>query len=216
MSIFNHNNGNAIAEQTALITESRNAMIKNINLLTRGMTDARLTWWKVINGILYIEGSGSYSTLANTFTNFQTLVIKWWDLTIDRDIDTAKGIIVIRGDKVTSGNIIIADGVRSIYASIFAEWSLRGDSTQAANKNPNIQLVLKGSLFSRNTIGGSADPGVLYTSGNASTTDLDAAFVQDLNHVRSGNGGAKYKWYTDPFIIDYDNMQGSPLPGFSN
>jgi hypothetical protein len=41
MSMFNLNNGAALAEQTALVTTSRNAMIKNINLLTRGMTDAR-------------------------------------------------------------------------------------------------------------------------------------------------------------------------------
>jgi hypothetical protein len=52
--MFNHNNGNAIAEQTALITESRNAMIKNVNLLTRGMLDYG-TSNKVINGILYKE-----------------------------------------------------------------------------------------------------------------------------------------------------------------
>lgn len=83
--------------------------------------------------------------------------------------------------------------MRSVYASIFAEGTFRGDSITAANPNPKVQLVLKGSLFSRNTIGGSADPAALYTSGNATTTDLDAAFVQDLNHVRSDGGGLKYK-----------------------
>jgi hypothetical protein len=109
------------------------------------------------------------------------------------DIPEARGVIVIRGDKIDRGNIIIADNVRSLYASIFAEGTFRGDSITAANPNPKVQLVLKGSLFSRNTIGGSADPAALYTSGNAPTTDLDAAFVQDLNHVRSDGGGLKYK-----------------------
>ncbi len=108
-------------------------------------------------------------------------------------MDTAKGIVVIRGDKTDKGNIIITDAVRSLYASIFAEGTFRGESTTTANPNPKVQLVLKGSLFSRNTIGGSADPTSLYTSGNASTTDRDAAFVQDLNHVRSDAGGLKYK-----------------------
>ncbi len=74
MSIFNHNNGNAIAEQTALVTESRNAMIKNINLLTRGMTDARLPGGRPINGILYIEGDVRYSSIESL--NFQTIVVK--------------------------------------------------------------------------------------------------------------------------------------------
>ncbi len=83
--------------------------------------------------------------------------------------------------------------MRSLYASIFAEGTFRGDSITSANPNPKVQLVLKGSLFSRNTIGGSADPAALYTSGNAKTESLNEAFIQDLNHVRSDGGGLKYK-----------------------
>lgn len=41
------------------------------------------------------------------------------------------------------GNIIIADSVRSLYASIFTEGTFRGDSNTAANPNPKVQLVLK-------------------------------------------------------------------------
>ncbi len=40
-------------------------------------------------------------------------------------MDTAKGIVVIRGDKTDKGNIIITDAVRSLYASIFAEGTFR-------------------------------------------------------------------------------------------
>jgi hypothetical protein len=80
-----------------------------------------------------------------------------------------------------------------------------GESTDSAVLNPNQQLVLKWALFSKNTIGGSADPENLFLYPHTPTTNLNMAFMQDLNTVRSGNGGAQYKGYNDAFIIEYDS-----------
>jgi hypothetical protein len=112
--------------------------------------------------------------------------------------------------------------VTYIHALIFSEETFRGISQTAGVLNPKTQLVLKGTLFSRNTVGGYAELGKYYTSGGSPTTDPNLAFRQDLNNVRNGYGCQAgvtctlYKGYKDPFIIDFDNMQSAPPPGFSN
>lgn len=84
--------------------------------------------------------------------------------------------------------------------------------------------MIKGSLFSRNTIGGSAVSTARYLAGGSKTDDVNAAFVQDLNNVRNGieynpDGSPlnPYKGYSDPLIIDYDPaLRLLGLPGFTN
>lgn len=219
-----------IAEQGPITNAARSTMLQKVALLTRGVANDT-----IVNGILYREGDVSYDTVKTR--NFQTLVVRG-NLTIDTNIGNTtttdgKGIIVLANSAGVGGNLIIGDGVRFIHALVFAEGTLRGSSTLASQLNQSIQLVIKGSLFSRNTIGGSADSTNsnsstltrLYLAGGTKTTDLNAAFVQDLNNVRNGieynpiDGSPlnPYKGYSDPFIIDYDPaLRLLGLPGFTN
>lgn len=209
---FNLNNAWVIGEQTgpAAVT-ARNAMIKNAALLTRWMVP---NGEKSINDIYYAEGDFNYSSLSGK--EFKTLILKG-NLTIDTNIPDGsnKWIIVLAKDTGVDGNIIVWDSVTFIHALVFAEGTFRGASKFADALNPKIQLVLKGSLFSRNTVWWSATIQNLYLAWWAKTTDRDAAFRQDLNTVRNGNGNATYKNYKDPFVIDFDNMQSAPPPGFT-
>jgi hypothetical protein len=98
-------------------------------------------------------------------------------------------------------------------AVIFAEGMLRGTST---NTSANIakQLILKWALYSRNTIGGSADPANLFVYPKIVTQNASNAFMEDLNNVRTGiMPWDQYQGYTDPFIIHYDAsiLQNPPL-----
>lgn len=83
------------------------------------------------------------------------------------------------------GNIIVENDVTYINALIYAEGILMGLSTNAMQANQDLQLVLKGILLSRNTVGGSADPESLFVYPHLSTPDMHTAFIHDLNTVRS-------------------------------
>ena len=225
---FNISNDGVIGEQSGpSVVAARNAIIKNAALLTRGVTANDSG--RVVNNIYYAAGNNvTYSSVSTYW--FKTLIVKW-NLIIDSNIGDVlsasnpnRGIIVLKNDDGSGGNIIVGDTVTYIHALVFAEGTLRGTSTSAATLNIDTQLVLKGTLFSRNTVWGSADPSNLYLAGNAATTNRDLAFQQDLNNVRNGYGCPRanpscsnlYKNYLDPFIIDFDNMQSDPPPGFSD
>jgi hypothetical protein len=220
---FNLNNGWVVAEQGPITNAARSTMLQKVALLTRGITPNT-----VVNGILYIEWDINYSSSIIKSSVFNTLIVRG-NLTIDENIGSTtntdgKGIIILANSTGNGGNIIIGDGVRIIHALIFAEGTLRWVSTLASQLNQSIQLVIKWSLFSRNTIGGSAVSTALYLAGGSKTDDINAAFIQDLNNVRNGieynlDGSPlnPYKGYSDPFIIDYDPaLRLLGLPGFTN
>jgi hypothetical protein len=94
--------------------------------------------------------------------------------------------VVKRADG-TGGNIVVRNDVTSMRALIFAEGSFYGE-TQSFGNVPLTKLLLKGTLFSRNTVGGSADANNLYVSGGGVAPSFEEAFRQDLNNVRNGYG----------------------------
>ncbi|MGE4443358.1 MAG: hypothetical protein AB7E37_00005, partial [Candidatus Altimarinota bacterium] len=96
-------------------------------------------------------------------------------------------------------------------------------STRTANLNK--QLILNGSVFTRNTIGGAILAGGKYIlPGGVKTDDFDKAMVYDLNYIRRGGNGCDKNnnsscidsgEYREPFIIKYDSrIQTAPIKLF--
>lgn len=220
---FNLNNAGVIGEDASANTVNmRNAILKNVWLLTRSVEP---NWSKAINGVYYAEWDYTYTQLTGlSSSGFRTVIVRG-NLTIDTSIPDKNstgpivGIIVVKRSNGTGGDIIVKNDVNSIRAVLFAEGSLYGE-TQLFGSVPLTKLILKGSLFSRNTIWWSADRNNLYLSGKSPTTDFATAFRQDLNNVRNGYGcpvwGPEcYRNYPDPFIIEYEDTLWDPPPGFN-
>ena len=185
-----------IVDETRMIA-LRNTLTSNIANLTRGVADGN-----IVNGVVQYHRDVRYSSLADK--SFSTLIV-YGTLIIDQNIDTLKWLIIMKDASGNKGNIIVENDVTYINALIYAEGILMGLSTNAMQANQDLQLVLKGILLSRNTVGGSADPESLFVYPHLSTPDMHTAFIHDLNTVRSWNGWRMYmNTYIDAFIIDYD------------
>lgn len=171
------------------MTSARNAIYKNVGVLTRNLSSGQST-----EQVYYHVGDLKLSSIYSKLKS-DTLIVRG-NLEIDTDVTTPIGIIVLK-DQTTGngGEIRVLDKVSIIKATIFADSTFYGDGG-------DNQLVLNGSLFSVNTIGGSEPP--MYLAGNVPTSNAELAKKQDLNTVRSGNGGKVYgtNQYSDPFIID--------------
>ncbi len=89
------------------------------------------------------------------------------------------------------------------------------------------QLVIKGTLFTRNTIGGAikGSTGKYILPGGSLTTDFDQAMMYDLNYMRRNNHGYNIvgingsKDYNqgnqNNVVIIFDSsLQSSPPKGF--
>ncbi|MDD3302386.1 MAG: hypothetical protein PHN31_02445 [Candidatus Gracilibacteria bacterium] len=186
-----NSNFSDISKQDTRTTIRKNAY-KYITNMTSG---------QILNKIKYIEGDYTISGEIN----YETLIIKDGNVTINGDLNTNNknfGIIVLSdGYDVTNGyigkgNIYITPNVKSINAIIYADGGLISannsgnpytiDTPNRTNELQN-QLILKGSLFTRNTIGGSIYSGGEYIlPGGAKTTDFNLAMIYDLNYVRRG------------------------------
>lgn len=116
------------------------------------------------------------------------------------------GIIVLRDDaqRTDLGNVYVHKGVQYIQSIIYADGGListgfqTGQDTAGNYRDSTArtsalqkQLVIKGSLFTRNTIGGAilGDSGKYLLPGGGMTTDFDLALMHDLNYLRRGNDG---------------------------
>jgi hypothetical protein len=140
---------NARAEYGTISTTSKsradvfNQIRKSVALMSRGRTSYTDVPYTIVNTDLSITDA--------SFTDKQTLVVIGKDITITEDIakrtDHPLAIIALAKDGV-GGNIIIADGVTDVHASLFAEHAVlsSGDS----------QLYIGGSLVSGNTLGETA------------------------------------------------------------
>ena len=189
-----------------------------------------MTNGQVSNGVKYVEGN---YTIASNPTDYQTLVVKNGNLTITSNITSPIGIIVV-SDTTTNGHVYIRPSVQYIHALVYADGSMESvsaantpyttDSTARTAELQN-QLVLKGGLYTQNTIGGA----ILTTEqkyllpSKKTTTNLDEAIRYDLNYIRRGNTGynntsatKNYNLgYKDPFVIIPDtSLQTNPPKGF--
>lgn len=139
-----------------------------------------------------------------------TLIVDGGDVFLDGNIEVANsrvGIIVLRRCeknriRCEGGNIYVAPQVTDVYANIFADGSLFSYDGKTANIDaltgvPKIsdgqrtglfsgtQLLIKGSLSSQNTVGGSVGEKGVYLLGDGTPTTKQAEAVPyDLNHLR--------------------------------
>ncbi len=113
------------------------------------------------------------------------------DITYGNIVDDSFGIILLRdkaGPYPERGNIFVHEDVQKISGTIFADGGFfNGTSLSTANTGPrNKQLRLVGSLFSRNTIGGSRrtnTTGEFFTPWGT-TPYRDTAKLYDLHEIR--------------------------------
>ncbi len=116
-------------------------------------------------------------------------------LTATNSTDTL-GIILLSDTPPTStgtdtGNIFLADTVHTLDGVFFADGSLMRSSshsttgcTQGIATSPTVQTLLRGNLFSRNTIGGSMiAAGGDYVTPWGPTTDKAEATCYDLHFI---------------------------------
>lgn len=139
-----------------------------------------------------------------------TLIVDGGDVFLDGNVEVVNarvGIIVLRRcesnrTECKGGNIYVAPQVTDVYANIFADGSLfsydgKRTNIDARTGVPKIsdgqrtgllsgtQLLIKGSLSSQNTVGGSVGEKGVYLLGDGSTTNKQAEAVPyDLNHLR--------------------------------
>jgi len=193
-------------------------------------------------GVKYVEGS---VTIHGTPT-YQTLVVKNGNVFIDGNLNTyAKklGIIVLRDDttKKELGNVYVLPAVSYIAGLIYADGGMIStgfktgtDRVDSPYKNSSAregalqnQLVLKGSVFTSNTVGGATpnDGSSFMLPGSVSTANFSTALMYDFNYLRRGNEGCDKNEngkctdageYTNPFVIIYDTAAvRTPPKGFA-
>lgn len=191
--------------------------------------DAAKTWWKVV------VPDSQY-----TAWEYETLVVKNWNVVIQWDLTKQKLWIIVLADNYNvnsdfnkSWNVYITPSVRNINAVIYADgWLISADSSgkpyvQDSSELSDIlknQLVMKGTLFTRNTIGWVIKkPYVL--PGWSNTTDFNNSMLYDLNYLRRGKENCEKKspWdekclYNDgALVIIYDSsVQLNPPKLFGN
>ncbi|MDD4151924.1 MAG: hypothetical protein PHR68_04885, partial [Candidatus Gracilibacteria bacterium] len=204
---------------------------KNAAIITKGLTAG-----KIVNGVIYYNGDKKISDI--NLSGVETLIIKNGNLIIDQNnlgLNKDKfGVIVTRDDnsKTNLGNIYITPGVTYIKSSIYADGGIisSNDSgipymsdTDERTNDLDKQLVIKGSILTRNTIGGAVNAGGKYIlPGGETTTNFDTAMIYDLNYLRRFNIG----WESNKslnnnnsnnVVIIYNSLiQTNPPKGFSN
>lgn len=216
--------GNGASSDT-LRNELRSSIQKNVALLTRGVSS-----WKTINGkVKYIEWNTNLDWEVN---GYETLIVKNWNITITDNFNTQGkkiGLIVLRnGSDTNQWNIFITPTVRYIYASIYADgglisiwfpndsiWNYSDSQERVATLTG--QLVIRGNIFSRNTIGWATVVGnsQYMLPWGIATTNVNLAKMYDLYYLRTSNyscsktlvqGGTSdvREWYTDHTLIITD------------
>jgi hypothetical protein len=206
-------------------SELRVSIRKNAYTLTKSSTSGN-----IVNGIKYVE----WDITLLWDQEYETLIVKNGNVIIAWNIENTLWIIVLKDNYSVESefpkkwNIYVQADVSYIDAIIYADgWLISADyegqpyTSDSASRTADLQnqLVLKGSVFTRNTIGGAILAGDVYKlPGESKTTNFNAAMIYDLNYVRRGNKNInweKNKWYTEPFVIIYNpEVQTNPPKGF--
>ncbi|MEF2176029.1 MAG: hypothetical protein V3575_06135 [Candidatus Absconditabacteria bacterium] len=209
------NNSNISVSQVS--SEIRTQVLQSVRSYESGV---------VTNGIKYVNGN---ETIKSNTLPYHTLVVENGNVTIDSNLNTAKnklGIIVLRTNKDDSvGHIYVKPGVTSINAFLYADGSLlsvNNDGTEFGTNTDRStilskQLIINGSIISKNTIGGSllGTSGTYTLPGGATTTSLQEALKYDLNYFRVGNNGCDKNdnkvctdpgEYENPTVVIYSNQ----------
>ncbi len=236
---------------TPFLNETR----KNIALLTRSLPQAKyniIPWWlTMVNGMRYYKLSG-WTVVSGNGVNYkfwdfgtdkvQVIVVEGGDFSIDNNIwedsySKPRIVYVLKNSAGSWGNVFIGPSVTKIHTSIVAEWSiysgapgnLLNDTQAKLTSLPDRQLYIKGSLISRNTIGGSAFVTSASCPYNVTLCDRTTAIKYDFNYFRAFRPGSWERAFLTPrvfddgdssdnysLIIDYDQrMLKDPPPGLN-
>jgi hypothetical protein len=184
------------------------------------------------NGDLIVE-SGANLSYASNNDSFGFILVN----------DTPATPNPAGGNSALTGNIFVHSSVQKLVGAFYADGTFATNDSSSASNIDNIdnsatlnrkQLVLEGTLFSRNTIGGSilqvSNQYVTpwgYTASNAST-DRDWARKFDLHFIRRYatelvdlgdcyNNGGGCDSNENAFVIRIDRrVTQTPPPGFEN
>jgi len=212
-------------------SDVRVAIRKNAYYLIKGMTS-----WQISSGIKYLEWDINFSEIGD-LEGIETLIIKDWNLIVDQNVNEEwkklwiiilKDNYNINSDYDISWNVYVSSWVDYINAIIYADWWLisadlywnpyTNDSLIRTNNLKN-QLILKWSLFTRNTIGWAILAwGYYLLPGWEQTNDFNKAMIYDLNYIRRWNNWCEDNnadWtcdlYNNPFVIIYNpSIQTNP------
>lgn len=207
--------------KSSLKTEvRRNAynIIKNVqesntwNTIYTSNFIANVDWTKLLSwSMLYFGWLNGQSVILNSlavnpleFTWNKTILVEWWNLYINWNIDVTwnkslLSIVVLKDSNWNWWNIYIKPSVNYIKAIMYADKSLI--SAEDTNSNWFIelseehdgntsfwtlknQLYIYGSVFSENTIGWSRSSPLKCPYYISSCTDQDMAQKYDLNYLR--------------------------------
>jgi len=207
--------------------EMRWEIRKNAYNLIKSMTSGQISNW-----VKYVEWD---VTLSWSITAFETLIVKNWNVIINWDLNSDWNklwIIVLQDwyDSETSfpkeWNVYVNNNVWYIDWIIYADgWFISSDAwipyTEDSVKRTNDlknQLVLKWSLFTRNTIWWAILAWWYYVlPWWKNINDFDKAMIYDLNYIR------RWEWVSsninmnniDPFVIIYNSeIQTNPPKWF--
>lgn len=196
---------------------------------------------QTIGGVRYVEWNIDISWSIN---GYETLIVKNGNVSITGNLNTDNKnfwIIVLKdnynveSDFNKSWNIYVYPNVTEINGLFYADWWLISSSSNGTtyvsdwisrNAELNKQLIMNGSLFTRNTVWGAIEKINWYTlPGWSLTHNFDLAMIYDLNYLRRGNVWCDINWNNScndiweeiqNFIIRYNpNIQNNPPKGFS-
>lgn len=219
------------------MSETRLQIRRNAYSQIRNMTNNLVLWW-----VKYVVWN--YTMDSNP--SYETLIVHNWNLIINDDINISwktLWIIVLKdnydvnNDYNVSWNIYVTPNVQKINAILYADWwFISSDinwipyitNTSERTASLNKQLVLKWSLFTRNTIWWSLLAWWTYIlPGWSKLLDTNENFnksmIYDLNYFRRWKDNCeeeslwvcKYKKWA--LVIEYDSrIQSKPPKLFSN
>lgn len=210
---------------------------KNAYTLTKGMTN-----WQILNWVKYVEWDKKLSELLD-INSIETLIIKNGNFIIDGNLNSSWNkfwIIVLKdsynvnSDYSNKWNIYIDKNVTYIEALLYADgwiissvlWVPYTSDSSSRTTNLQEQLILKWSIFTRNTIGWAIlSWGDYILPGGVKTSDFNKAMIYDLNYIRRWNNWCNKWWtswcndsweYKEPFVIIYNSKaQTNPPKWFS-
>jgi hypothetical protein len=198
-----------------------------------------------VNNVKYIDANKWTVKVEISWeiNDYETLIVKNWNVIISWDLNTTNNklwIIVLNEDlsNKTLWNVYIKPNVNYINAIIYADGSvISADSswnpfmTDSSDRTLALQkqLVLRWTLFTRNTIGWAVAAWDKTDSWEneyrkpwwATTPLFSEAMIYDLNYLRRWNEwwdtpdsiNEKTNWWSsDPFVVIFDDKIQTDSP----
>lgn len=199
---------------------------------------AQMKSGQILNSVKYVE----WDTIISWTQDYETLVVKDWNVIISWDLNISKkklGIIVLKdnydvnSDYTNKWNVYVEPSVTNINAIIYADWwVISTDSnwtpftTDSLSRTKALQnqLIVNWSFFTRNTIWWAQYVWWYYLlPGWSKTSDFNKAMIYDLNYLRTWNKWCDLNWdwdcsdssiweYKEWTILKYDSTVQTDPP----